>query len=275
MVNIGSQHNIWSLNRMKKVKILFYFMSALVLSDSLNAKTLAKVGRFEINEQTLAAYLESESINIESLNEKQKRELIEKIAIEFLLYERALRENLTKDSKLKSHEQILVRNFYSQTMYNRLLEREYTKEALDKKYEDMKTTYSGEEYNFFQIITRKEDEAKQLIIELKNGKDFAKLANEKSITTVNRKDGGNLGWQTMNLIIPEAINAASALKVGEYFTEPVHSSRGWVVLKLNEKRPYLPPPQEEVLPQLKKMIQMDKNNQILQNLKKEISVEVY
>lgn len=79
-------------------------------------------------------------------------------------------------------------------------------------------------------------EAKSIIEKLKNGEDFAKLAKKYSDDEGSKADGGELGYFTHGKMVAEFEEAAVALKVGKYTTEPVKSSFGYhIILKTNQK----------------------------------------
>lgn len=74
---------------------------------------------------------------------------------------------------------------------------------------------------------------------LKNGADFATLAKECSEDKGSAVRGGELGQFGKGMMIPDFENAAYALKPGQ-ISEPVKSTVGWHIIKLNDRHPFEP-----------------------------------
>ena len=85
-----------------------------------------------------------------------------------------------------------------------------------------------------QILVKTLVEANNAISELDDGKDFAKLAAEISISN-NAQAGGLMNWRKA-ADMPELFSDAVNLKDVGYITEPLQSGAGYHILKLEEKR---------------------------------------
>jgi foldase protein PrsA len=78
--------------------------------------------------------------------------------------------------------------------------------------------------------------AKEVIVKLNNGEDFAELAKEYSDDTASAKDGGKLGYFNRGKMVSAFEEAAIALKVGEYSKTPVKTEFGYhIIYKTNQK----------------------------------------
>ncbi len=83
------------------------------------------------------------------------------------------------------------------------------------------------------------DEAAALVVleKLKNGEDFAALAQEYSQDTGSAVNGGDLGWFSTGAMVPEFETAAFALEnSGDYTLEPVKSDFGYHIIQLIAKQ---------------------------------------
>jgi len=87
------------------------------------------------------------------------------------------------------------------------------------------------------ILVADEQAAKDIIVRLQAGEDFATLARELSTDTGSGLNGGDLGWFGSGAMVPEFETAAFALKnPGDFTTEPVQSDFGYHIIQLIAKQ---------------------------------------
>ncbi len=100
-----------------------------------------------------------------------------------------------------------------------------------KEYYDQ----ASQELHARHILVATEEEAKEIVKELKNGGDFAKIAKEKSTDTASAAEGGDLGWFSVGAMVKEFNDAAYALEP-KTISEPVKSDYGYHIIEVLEKR---------------------------------------
>jgi len=123
--------------------------------------------------------------------------------------------------------------------------RRITPEAIDALYAERFTNAPRElEVKAGHILVETEEQAKDLKAQLDGGADFAALAAEHG-TDGTASRGGDLGWFVKSDMVPEFAEAAFAMEVGT-ISDPVKTSFGWHLIKLDEKRDREPPALEEV-----------------------------
>ena len=88
--------------------------------------------------------------------------------------------------------------------------------------------------------TKAEEKAKKkaekIISELKDGKEFSKLAKKYSKDSATASKGGDLGYFDLDDMVEEFSNAVKDLKVDDYTKEPVKTNYGYhIILKTGEK----------------------------------------
>lgn len=81
------------------------------------------------------------------------------------------------------------------------------------------------------------------------GEDFATLAREHSDDEVTAKEGGDLGWVTQDMMVPQFSEALFALEPGQV-SEPVRTEFGLHLIQLEDKRGGEVQPFEEVRDEL-------------------------
>lgn len=151
---------------------------------------------------------------------------------------------------LRHHERSLLANAAVEGILSQEVSNVELAEAYDAEYG---TAERQNEYNASHILVESEEEAKELIIALQAGSDFAALAKEKS-TGPSGPSGGSLGWFGQGMMVPEFEQAVMALEKGAV-SEPIQTQFGWHVILLNDAREQSLPSIEDVRDELAAMIQ--------------------
>ncbi|MBR1217124.1 peptidylprolyl isomerase [Bradyrhizobium sp. U87765 SZCCT0131] len=211
---------------------------------------IAKVNGSEIRESDLAVAEEELAPSLAQMDPASKRENIIKFLIDMKIAAKAAEEK-----KIQDRDDFKKRLAFAKDrlLMDSLLAVEgkaaTTDEAMRKVYDDAaKQIASEQEVRARHILVETEDEAKQVIEELKKGADFAELAKKKS-KDPGASDGGDLGFFTKDQMVPEFSAAAFALEPGK-ISDPVKSQFGWHVIKVEEKRNRKPPEFDQVKGQI-------------------------
>jgi len=153
-------------------------------------------------------------------------------------------------SSIEAYEAILFLNYY-----RNLAALDFAKEQITNK--QIKTHYENEivgDIEASHILIRPDvpanatdaqkkaaeeealKKARDIIRQLDNGADFAKLAADHSADRSNAENGGKLGYFNKGDMVAEFEKAAFALRVGSYTKEPVKTQHGFhIILKTGEK----------------------------------------
>ncbi len=84
------------------------------------------------------------------------------------------------------------------------------------------------------ILVKTEQEALGILFDLRHGKDFGEVAQQKSLCPSGKK-GGDLGWFGRGQMVKEFEKTAFELKTGE-LSKPVKTQFGWHVIKCVEAK---------------------------------------
>ena len=84
--------------------------------------------------------------------------------------------------------------------------------------------------NASHILVKTLDEANHCLALIKVGKSFESIAQEKSLCPSGKK-GGNLGWFTKGMMVPEFEKAAFAASKGQV-VGPVKTQFGYHLIKI-------------------------------------------
>lgn len=137
---------------------------------------------------------------------------------------------------------------------------------------DVQVAAMPREYHARHILVDDQAVAEGIVKQLKGGADFAKVAADKSKDS-SGKNGGDLGWFTLDTMVKPFSDAVATLKPGQLTDAPVQSQFGWHVIKLEDSRASTPPPFEEVKDQVRSMLQRKKLQGYLEELRKGAKIE--
>ncbi len=152
-----------------------------------------------------------------------------------------------------------------------------TDEDRMKYYEENKEKYIMlEKRKVYLIEVETESEIYEIYKELQRGKDFEKLATEKSIGR-GRNEAGFIGFISKNEM-GEIGEVAFKLNQGE-FSEPFEREGSWNIIKITEiKKPYIPE-YKEIRYRLNKDYERDKRdeieNKIFEENRERLRVEIF
>lgn len=107
------------------------------------------------------------------------------------------------------------------------------------------------------ILAGSEEEARQILAELRAGADFAALAREKSLDKATASEGGDMGLVGRGQLPPELEDTAFTLPVGEW-SDPVEAADGFHILQVLERREAREVSLEEVRDRVVERLQEEK-----------------
>ena len=123
------------------------------------------------------------------------------------------------------------------------IEAQRTDAKIKERYEQLVAKFKPQdEVRARHILVNTEAEAEDIIEQLKDGTDFAKLAEEKSKDAGSAKHGGDLGYFAHDAMLKPFADAAFAMKVGEISETPVKTTYGYHIIKIEDRRKSSFPP---------------------------------
>jgi peptidyl-prolyl cis-trans isomerase C len=130
-----------------------------------------------------------------------------------------------------------------------------TDEAAKVEYDKFKAQAAGTEYRAAHILVEKEDEAKDLIKQIKAGAKFDELAKKHSKDPGSGANGGDLDFAKPDAYVPEFSQAMSKLKKGEMTETPVKTQFGFHIIRLDDTREAQFPAFDDVKGQIKQRLE--------------------
>jgi peptidyl-prolyl cis-trans isomerase C len=132
-----------------------------------------------------------------------------------------------------------------------------TEDAIKARFDQLYANRAEtEQVHARHILVATEAEANKIIAQLKQGADFATLAQQYSKDPDARR-GGDLGFFGRNQVLPGFGEVAFALQPGQVADKPIHNEFGWHVVKVEERRMAPPPSLAEVHDALRQQLMQE------------------
>lgn len=203
-----------------------------------------------------------------------KDKLLEELIQREILQQEAINKKLDESADFLERLDTIKKSLLAQAAVQDYLKSSPLTDAEIEAEYNKNVAKSGTEYQARHILVKTEEEAKQIIEELKKGADFIELAKTKS-TGPSGPKGGDLGWFAAGQMVPPFSEATIALEDGKFTTEPVKTQFGWHIILREGSRKQTPPPFESVKEQIRPMLQRKKTQDFLNNLRNQATVETF
>lgn len=179
---------------------------------------------------------------------------------------------ITRHPEIKRMIQLTREQIITQAYLSQLLDKAVTQKDLENLYaEQVKAFEPKTEIHARHILLGSEAQAKDTLIQLQAGADFATLANQKSLD--KNAPNGDLGYFTKDMMIPEFAEAVFKMKKGE-LSAPVKTAYGWHVIQVEDVRKTQAPSFESQKDILRQKAMERKLPQILQQERQRRSVRI-
>lgn len=190
----------------------------------------------------------------------------EKLLIQEAKYMGLEEDNDVLEQIKKITEQILVQVLIEREILDKI---KVNDEEVLEYYEQNKDSFTEkEQVHLYNILLETEEEAQDVLEQLKAGGDFSEIAIEKSAGP-SATQGGDLGYLTRGTIIPEIEEVVFALELEE-LSEVIKTDFGFHILKITEKKPETVKALEEVKEDIIQTLLPDKQKEAFENFIEEL-----
>jgi peptidyl-prolyl cis-trans isomerase C len=147
-------------------------------------------------------------------------------------------------------------------------------QELHAEYERQIALVPRVQYHAHHVLLKTQAAAAAVIKQLRAGANFEALAKQESIDP-SGQSGGDLGWFSPKGV-PDALAAAlKRLKKGEVTPQPVQSTFGWHVVRLDDQRTIAPPTFESMHDKLEEAARAAKLESYVGSLLKAAEVQKF
>jgi peptidyl-prolyl cis-trans isomerase C len=267
------------------IAVALLFAAPLHAQDAKDT-LVAKVNGVEIHQSDLDA-IETEAGQIPPMSPDAKRDYLVGFMTDMILVSKKAQDEKLGDSPEFAKRLQFNRNkLLMSALLDKTGKAALTDEAMHKVYDDaVKQMPTEEEVHARHILIRAaagddkaskaaEDKIKAVIVRLKKGEDFAKVAAEVTEDPSGKANGGDLGFFTKEQMVPEFADVAFSLDKGK-ISDPVKTQFGWHVIKVDDKRQKAPPSFGEVKPQLEAFVTRKAQAELVTKLRESAKVEKF
>ena len=255
-------------------KIIFILTNffLVITSSIVNAKEPKQVTVATVDNHIITAQdvLNATNRLPKKIKEKPLSEIYPNIVNELinqhLITKQAYKDKLDQQKEVieilkKNKDQIMAKYWLNNFLTNNTSE-EKIQDFYKKYLENFKTF---KEFNASHILVKEEDEALQIIENLKIKSEFSKLAKSYSIGP-SKENGGNLGWFRSGQMVKEFEKAVLKLKKGTITKKPVKTKFGYHIIMLNDVRNSQPKNINDIKKQIVEKLKINS----LSNLEKQL-----
>jgi len=168
---------------------------------------------------------------------------------------------------------LLLRKIVEETMLD--IQEKDIQEYFEKNRDDFNVP---EQVEARHILVETEEEAREILAQLRNGGDFVELAKKHSLDEASLENDANLGFFTREDMVEEFSNAAFDLEVGQ-LSEPVKTVYGYHIIEVLNRREAREVELEEVYDQVREVLKesqiMEKREELIQDLYEKAEIRNY
>lgn len=258
-------------------------ISILADEETSTTETDPEVTETALPPETILASFDGQTITLGEFNqlweqvpEDYKLQLDKSMVLDQMISEKLLIQE-AKNMGLEEDEEVLeqIRKITEQILVQTLIEREIldkvkvSDEEIAEYYEENKNDFiEKEQVHIGNILVETEEEAQDILEQLKAGGDFSEIAKEKSIGP-SAAQGGDLGYLTKGTIVSEIEDVVFALEVGK-ISDVIQTEFGFHILKLLDKKPEIIKSIEEVKEDIIQILLPIKQKEAFENLLEEL-----
>jgi peptidyl-prolyl cis-trans isomerase C len=215
-------------------------------------------------------------------------QLLQKMIATRLASDAGYAEKLQNDKEVKERLKDAENQIVAEIYVHRTVQPKITEAKIKERYDELSAKFKPQdEVRARHILiavkssatpeeqAKAEAEANDIIKQLKDGADFAKLAEEKSKDPGSAKNGGDLGYFTQSTMVKPFADAAFAMKPGEISDKPIKTEFGYHIIKVEDRRKSAAPPLAEVKDQIKNQLGQEMTNDLVKSMEAKARIEKF
>ena len=238
-------------------------------------ETLAVVNGTELTKLHFDLLIEQYRPEAQQWAQTNKGQVMRQLVLQEILAQEGKRLHLDQDPQVQALVQLQQNSVLARSVVRKYVDEKsgVTDEMMRQHYDAHQANYAAEEQiTASHILVKTETEAREVLNELKQGKDFEEVAKIKS-TGPSGPSGGSLGTFGRGRMVPEFEEAAFALKKGE-LSEPVQTQFGYHIIAVTDRVEARVKPFEEVKEDIRETLVSEYIDGLLKELRSKATVEI-
>jgi peptidyl-prolyl cis-trans isomerase C len=204
----------------------------------------------------------------------QFRRTLDEVIDQKLLAREAARLKLEAEPIAKRRLDAARERLLGDILVESVVDKAVNENAIRALYEEQKRlSQTSEELKGRQILLASQAEAEAVKKLIDTGANFEALAMQRSTDQATRFNGGDLGYFTLDSM-PEAYGAALKAAPKGTVVGPFASDAGWVLMRIEDRRPEAAITMEEARPQIVRFLTYDQIRTLLNRLRGQTKVDV-
>jgi peptidyl-prolyl cis-trans isomerase C len=233
-------------------------LAAMLASGTAHAQNApAKVNGVTIPQQRVEFFVKNLVAQGRPDTPELRNRVREELINRELLSQEAARRGLDKTPEVRMQVELARQDILASTIMRDAMRGSaaVNEDAVKKEYERLKTQLGSREFRARHILVDKEDEAKDIIAQIKKGASFEKLAAERSKDPGSKVRGGDLDWSPAGQYVKPFADALNRLKKGQMTDSPVQTNFGWHVIRVEDERPAKVPSYDQIKGNIQQQMQ--------------------
>jgi peptidyl-prolyl cis-trans isomerase C len=248
--------------------------SAKASAKAPAGEAIARVNGVAIPKSRADAMIQQQAARGAPDNEQTRNAVKEELVNREIVAQEATRAGLAKNPDVVNQidmvrQEILI-NAY---IRDYLRKNPVTDQDVEKEYERAKSQTPDKEYRARHILVKTEDQAKDMIAQLKKGAKFEDLAAKNSEDPGTKDRGGDLDWATPGNLDKSFSDAMVKLDKGRYTETPVQTRFGWHVIQLDDVRSVRIPTLAEIKPRIQQQLVQVRVEEMVRKLRDKAKIE--
>jgi peptidyl-prolyl cis-trans isomerase C len=276
------------LNKIKKFTAIALISSALCSSafagfsskEKLDhSKVVAEFGDQKILMKEIISEFENAMKNsgnskkFEELDKNIQDGIIKSFTQSKMLIKEAENSSIQNSKEFKEKIEKIRSQLAQQMFIESKIKSSLTETKIKNEYNNLKKEFTGQKkVKTSHILVEDEKLANEIKSKLNKGGDFASLAKEHSNDPDSKVKGGDLGYVTKGMLVPEYENFAFSAKKGEIST-PIKTQFGYHIIKIEDIQDLKMPSYEEAKPSIENKLSKDAFENYVKELEKKLGLK--
>jgi peptidyl-prolyl cis-trans isomerase C len=266
-----------NLKPLSKALISFSLLGAVITANAQSGSVLTTINGSKIYTSQL-----NEIVTIAVANGAKDSPELRQNLLDDLVAREVITQDIKKTGLLNKDNNALKLKLAQQNVLLEVWFTEYFKKnpvtesdvraEYDRQAALIKEPQNSKQYEVSQIMVANEAEATEIIQQINNGAKFETLAKDKSLEKISGAQGGMVGW-VLPAQLASPINVLIVnLEKGKIAQSPIRTNNGWHVIKLDDVRPFVMAPFDQVKNNLSQELVQQRRQQAVNALLKDAKV---